>query len=75
MCVCGDYDFYYYYVVKSKSESEIKLGGCVSRFHPGSKGVTDDLLAFDCSLVCDISYLTIDDAYASDNCSESDLSF
>ena len=62
-------------VIKSKLESEIKLGECVSRLHPGSKGVTDDLLAFESPRVFDISYLTIDDAYASDNCSESDLSF
>ena len=42
-------------IVNSKLESEIKLGGWLSRLHPGSKGVTDDLLTFECSRVCDIA--------------------
>ena len=51
-------------IVKSKSSG---TGDCLSRLQPGSSGVTDDLLTFECSRVCDISYLTID-ARASNNC-------
>ena len=43
-------------IVKSKLETEIESGGWLSRLHPGSKGVTDDLLTFECSRVSDIAY-------------------